>query len=306
MDVYWLDDEGCRDPARVGGKAAQLARLAGAYPVPPGFCLAARGPEAGALAAGERAELVAAYTRLGQQCGTSPLPVAVRSSAVDEDGAEASFAGQHESYLNVVGAGAVAASAARCLASTRASRAQAYRRAWGLDAAGGAAVLVQELVVADTSAVVFSVDPRTGRDDRVVINATWGLGESLVGGTVVPDLYEVRKGDLSVVARHVSDKARMTVTSAQPGGATREVPVPGPMRREAALDADQIVELARLACQLEQAQGWPVDLECAYRHSRLYLLQCRPVTALGRATTAAPSNASPCLVAASGRRSRAS
>jgi len=258
--------------------------LAGNYPVPPGFCLAARAPAAGTdggpLLPVERSALAAAYEHLGRRCGRPRLPVAVRSSAVDEDGAQASFAGQHESYLNVIGAEAVAEAVRRCLASARAGRVLDYRRARGLAGEAGVAVLVQQLVMADTSAVVFSTDPRSGDGTRVVVNATWGLGESLVGGTVVPDLYAVRKAGLVIVERQVADKVRMTV-AAGPGGETREVPVPGLMRHEPALADEQIIELARLACRLEKAQSWPVDLECAYQAGRLYLLQCRPITALG-------------------------
>ncbi|MBN1656842.1 MAG: PEP/pyruvate-binding domain-containing protein [Anaerolineae bacterium] len=279
MDIYWLDGKECRDPARVGGKAAQLGRLAQTYPVPPGFCLAVAGHDSATRPTDlQKTQLATAYAQLGSRCGKWPLPVAVRSSAVDEDGHDASFAGQHESYLNVIGLEPIAAAIVRCLASAGAERARAYRRARGLEPAGGVAVLVQQLIVADVSAVVFSLDPRIRDRSQVIINATWGLGESLVGGTVVPDLYAVRKRDLAIVEQQVADKACMTVAAAPPGQATREVPVPGPMRREAALAPHQALELARLACDLEAACGWPVDLECAYRCGRPYLLQCRPVT----------------------------
>lgn len=140
------------------------------------------------------------------------------------------------------------------------------------------AVLVQQLVVADVSAVVFSADPTSGARDRVVINATWGLGESLVGGTVAPDLYVVRKRDLRILSRHIAEKTVMTVATPEGDavGGVREVPVC--MRREPALDNAQIRALADLARMLENSQGWPVDLECAYQKGRLYLLQCRLVT----------------------------
>jgi phosphoenolpyruvate synthase/pyruvate phosphate dikinase len=150
------------------------------------------------------------------------------------------------------------------------------------------AVLVQQLVLADTSAGVFSADPRTGDRGRIVINATWGLGESLVGGTVTPDLYVVRKADLKVLARHVADKACMTIV--RPGG-TMEVQVPRALRTEPALDDVKVVALARLARTLERSQGWPVDLECAYQRGQIYLLQCRPITALPAASV--PGAASP-------------
>ncbi|MBN2394181.1 MAG: PEP/pyruvate-binding domain-containing protein [Anaerolineae bacterium] len=277
--IHWLENPDCRDAALVGGKAANLGRLAATHPVPPGFCFTPDKPGPRGLPADLYGELVAAYARLGALCGTPEVRVAVRSSAVDEDGQQTSFAGLHDTFLNVTGPGAVAAAVRRCLASARTPRAQSYRQALGLPEEADVAVLVQQLVVADVSAVVFSADPRTGAQERaqdcVVINATWGLGESLVGGTVTPDLYVVRKFDLEILSRHIAEKTCMTVATAE---GTREVPVPGCMQREPALDTAQIKALADLARTLENSQGWPVDLECAYQKGRLYLLQCRPVT----------------------------
>ncbi len=273
--IHWLENPDCQDAALVGGKAANLGRLAATCPVPPGFCFTPERPGPRGLSPSLYAELVAAYARLAERCGTPEVRVAVRSSAVDEDGRQTSFAGLHDTFLNVTGVGAVATAVRRCLASARTPRAQAYRRALGLPEEADVAVLVQQLVVADVSAVVFSADPRTGARDCVVINATWGLGESLVGGTVTPDLYVVRKADLELIACQIAVKTCMTVLSAD---GTREVPVPRCMQREAALNTTQIKALADLACTLEAQQGWPVDLECAYQEGRLYLLQCRPIT----------------------------
>ena len=149
--------------------------------------------------------------------------MAVRSSTVDEDGAQASFAGQHDSYLNVCGPQAVTEAVQRCWASALTERAVHYRQQHGLSTEVGVAVLIQQLIRADVSAVVFSADPRTGDRDQIVINATWGLGESLVGGLVTPDLYFVRKTDLTILERQVAAKLCMTV----PGeNGTREVAVP--------------------------------------------------------------------------------
>lgn len=276
MDIYWLDSPDCQDPFRVGGKAAHLGKLAARYPVPPGFCIAATNADS-ALSLADYIELTMAYLQLGERCGIAQPAVAVRSSAIDEDGHQASFAGQHETYLNIVGADAVAEAVQRCWASAHTERALHYRRQHGLALDVGVAVLVQQLVRSDVSAVVFSADPRMGDCDRIVINATWGLGESLVAGTVTPDLYVVRKADLEIVARCVAEKTRMTV--ARPGG-TSEVPVPRIMQSEPALNDSQVAALARLARDLELDQGWPVDLECAYEQGRLYLLQCRPITTL--------------------------
>jgi len=125
--------------------------------------------------------------------------------------------------------------------------------------------------------VLFSAHPVTGSRDEIVINASWGLGESIVGGTVTPDTYVVRKADVAKAARQIADKRRMTV--AIPGGA-REVDVPRVLRRQPALTEEQAVEIAHLGLALEATLGRPVDVECAYQAGRLYLLQCRPITTL--------------------------
>ena len=290
MPVHWLGDAACHERDRVGGKAAYLSQLVAApagHAVPPGFCLTL--PCDG----DPLRELAAAYAALAARCGGPDPAVAVRSSALDEDGACASFAGQHETYLNVVGAAAVAAAVGYCRASARAPRALAYRAAQGLGTDVDDArvvVLVQRLVVADVAAVIFSANPVSGDTAEVVITASWGLGESIVGGTVTPDTYHLRKPDLTVLARQVAEKRRMTV--AVPAG-VREVAVPRLLAGVPALDDGQIAELGRLALLLEGHFGWPVDLECAYAGGRLHLLQCRPITTLHAAPGApgAPTSA---------------
>jgi pyruvate,water dikinase len=275
--ILWLGEGGSDDPALVGGKAASLSSLAGEFAVPPGFCLSAALLDGTALPTPD-GELARAYAELARRSGVSEPAVAVRSSAVDEDGADASFAGQHESYLNLIGLERVAAAVSDCLASFVSSRALEYRRAHGLAAIQGrAAVLVQRLVPADVSAVVFSANPVTGDRAEIVINSSWGLGESVVGGTVTPDTYVLRRSDLSISDRRVADKRLMTI--GVPGG-TREVPVPGRAKNLPSLRDDQARDAARLALELEDATGRPVDLECAWAGEELHLLQCRPITTL--------------------------
>jgi phosphoenolpyruvate synthase/pyruvate phosphate dikinase len=285
-DILWLGEPACHDRTVVGGKASNLSRLAADHQVPPGFCLAApvfdraraEGSERSALSPALRNELAVAYRELAGRCGVSAPGVAVRSSAVEEDGGSASFAGQHESYLNVVGPDAVAGVVLRCWESAYTSRAVEYRcrQGFALESVR-LAVLVQQLVAADVSAVVFSANPVTGSREEVVIEAGWGLGESIVGGTVTPDTYVVRKEGLAVVSQTISEKTRMTVPVR---GGTREVETPRFLRARPALDEVQTVEMVRLAMNLEREMGCPVDVECAYEDGRLYLLQCRPVTAL--------------------------
>lgn len=285
MDLRWLGCEECHDVAMVGGKAASLSRLAAEYRVPTGFCLTTAGlerwvegdsldvPPANTFEA-----LGRAYQELGDRCGQADPHVAVRSSAVDEDGREASFAGQYETYLNVSGINDLLDAVGRCRASLRSPRVVEYRRRNGLPIDRiHLAVLVQQLVPSDVSAVMFTANPVNSRRDEIVINASWGLGESIVGGTVTPDMVIVRKDDLGVVSHHVAEKRRMTVSV--PGG-TREAEVPRFLRRRAALDRSQILEMAQVGLSLEARHGWPVDVECAWHDGRLYLLQCRPITTL--------------------------
>jgi pyruvate,water dikinase len=130
---------------------------------------------------------------------------------------------------------------------------------------------------ADVSAVVFTANPVSGERGEVVVTASWGLGESIVGGSVTPDTCVLRKVDLAVVARRIAEKACMTVAVA---GGTREVAVPRLMRSQPALTDPQAVEVARLGLALEGEMGWPVDVECAYQGGDLHLLQCRPITTL--------------------------
>jgi pyruvate,water dikinase len=286
MELAWLGEEACHDLLLVGGKAAHLSRLAARYRVPPGFCLTteaytrwATGHDAVGVGLPELRESISnAYQMLAEQCGMAAPGVAVRSSAVDEDGHGASFAGQYDTYLNIVGAEAVAGAVLRCWASSRNERVLAYRREQGLPVDGvRLAVLVQQLVPADASAVAFSANPITGDQGEAVINACWGLGESVVSGAVTPDTINVRKSDMAITTRQVAEKLRMTVAA---NGAAREVNVPRLLRNQPALTDDQIAEIIRLALALEQETGWPVDVECAYQGNTLYLLQCRPITTL--------------------------
>lgn len=128
--------------------------------------------------------------------------VAVRSSAVGEDSSTASFTGQHDTYLNVKGVEAVTQAVVGCWQSVSSSRVEEYRRQQGLSQdPPRIAVLVQRLVSADLSAVVFSANPVTGNPNEVVINANWGLGETVVGGTVTPDTYVISKGNFTVTSQ---------------------------------------------------------------------------------------------------------
>jgi pyruvate,water dikinase len=287
MELLWLEDAAAQDLQQVGGKVAHLSRLASRYPVPPGFCLTTEAfqrwthnaPSLGLeIPPDLHTLLLVAYSALAKRTQTDTPRIAVRSSAVDEDGAGASFAGQYETFLNIAGVEAAAQAVMRCWQTARSERIAAYRRQHGLPANGiGMAVLLQQMVTADVAAFVFSANPITHDRDQLVINATWGLGASIADGTVTPDTYVVSKEDFAIASFQVADKQLMTIMG--PDG-TREVPVPRFLRARPALSDAQIQKVCQLALALEAEMGWPVDVECAWSREQLYLLQCRPVTAL--------------------------
>jgi pyruvate,water dikinase len=169
----------------------------------------------------------------------------------------------------------------RCLESFFSPRALSYRRERG--ASHGAfedvrmAVLVQQQISSDVSIVAFSANPVTRQRGEIVVTASWGLGESVVGGTVTPDTWIVDQAGEHLREERIGDKRRMTVAT---DGGSREVDVPRMLRAVPSLTREQVAEVARLAARLEGQIGFPVDIECAYAGGRLYLLQCRPITTL--------------------------
>ena len=299
--VLELDGAGA-DLATVGGKGASLATLLRAgLPVPPGFHVttaayrwfvahhhlqdrivaAAGAADADAIAALFAAHEVpdelaapirAAYAALGEPA------VAVRSSATAEDLPGASFAGQQDTFLDVRGADAVVDAVRRCWASLWTARAIEYRRREGIHPADVAlAVVVQELVDADAAGVLFTSDPVTGATDRMVINATWGLGESLVGGQVTPDELVLDAATGGVRERRTGDKAVMTVRT--PDGPA-ERPVPDDRRRAPVLDDARAVELATLGRRIAAHYGRPMDVEWTLADGLFAIVQARPITGL--------------------------
>ena len=263
MRAIDLAEREALDPAAVGHKAANLARFAASFRVPPAFCLstsvyeelrAALTPEGTAEREALTLCVADAYERLAGTIGTREPRVAVRSSATGEDGAEASFAGQHETILNVSGVDAVVEAVLECWRSAGNERVTAYRKEKGIDAPVHVAVLVQQMVDSDVSAIAFGVDPVSGDRDVVVIDAAAGLGDKIAAGDITPDRYRVRKSDLAVVARS--------------GDALTEA---------------QAQEIATLVLALERETGHAVDVECAFAKGELYLLQCRPITTLANA-----------------------
>lgn len=214
--------------------------------------------------------IVKEYVELGEGA------VAVRSSATTEDLPGASFAGQQESYLNIVGAEAILMAVKRCWSSLWTPRVMAYRNQQGIDAGSASiAVIVQRLVAADVAGTLFTINPVTGARDEMLIEASWGLGESIVGGRVNPDTIVVEKAMGQVRQIRLGEKAIMTVPVA---GGTAEVEVESQRRARVALSNEQIVAIASAGCQIESLFGVPQDIEWAFAGEQLYILQTRPVT----------------------------
>ncbi len=225
------------DRNRAGGKAATLGELAAhSFPVPDGFVVTSE-PDAH--------EILTAAAALGD------VPLAVRSSAVAEDLAEASFAGQYESFLNVRGSDALLEAIRLCEESARSERVQQYLAARVRQPVQCIPVLVQRMVAADTAGVAFTADPVTGERGHVVITAARGLGERVVAGEAAGDEWVVADGQTT--CRRCN---------------------------EAAIDAIQAAAIASLARRVEAHLGSPQDIEWASASGELYLLQARPMTAL--------------------------
>jgi phosphohistidine swiveling domain-containing protein len=275
---------------RVGGKAANLGELiAAGFPVPPGFAVTtaayvdvaaaldlsdperAREALAGAELPAAVAEVIrAAYTALGVD-----VPVAVRSSATAEDLPWASFAGQQDTYLNVVGADALLDAVRRCWASLWTERAVSYRETQGIDhGAVHIAVVVQRMVDARVAGVLFTADPVTGTRHRTVIDASPGLGEAVVSGAVNPDHIVVDANGVHVAP---GDKAVQVRPLA--GGGVERVAVTDPAG--ACLTEAQATALADLGRRVEAHFGAPQDIEWALdAEGEMWLTQARPITTL--------------------------
>ncbi|WP_151770427.1 rifamycin-inactivating phosphotransferase [Streptomyces abyssomicinicus] len=218
------------------------------------------------------AEITRALVRYGDRAA-----YAVRSSATAEDLPTASFAGQQDTYLNVVGPAAVLRHVVRCWASLFTERAVTYRRRNGVDdRAVHMAVVVQRMVVPRASGVLFTADPVTGNRRTAVVDAGFGLGEALVSGLVNPDVFTVRDGE--VVARTVNAKRR--AVHALPGGGTREAGIDPGRQEEPALTDAQAVRLVALGRRVEAYFGRPQDIEWCLADDGFHIVQSRPVTTL--------------------------
>ncbi|MDS0293493.1 phosphoenolpyruvate synthase [Halogeometricum luteum] len=313
MAVVWLDDVRADDLDTVGGKGASLGELTSAgLPVPPGFVVTAGTyrsfieeagideelfdavdvdhEDSGALkTAHERAhelimetpvpeevgeEILAAYDDIGE----GEAFVAVRSSATAEDLPDASFAGQQETYLNVQKDDLIQR-VKECWASLFSQRAIYYRNRKGFPHRDvDIAVVVQEMVDAEKSGVMFTSHPSTG-DPRIIIEAAWGLGEAVVSGSVSPDNYVVDRESGEVETATIADK-KMKMVKDEETGETVELDVEEEMRDARVLDETEIARLVELGERVEDHYGEPQDVEWAVYDGEVYMLQSRPITTI--------------------------
>lgn len=306
--VRSIDTVGSKDAVSVGGKAANLGELRRSrFPVPAGFVLttdayvrtmeqsglsdvlaavtydstnstAAHEERRGAIElagipSALETEVLDAYRELGEHAR-----VAVRSSAPGEDSSTASYAGIHDSFTNVVGEADLVNAIRRCWASLWSARAVSYRSLIGFRGVPTIAVVVQKMVDADASGVAFTEDPRTGAADRVVIEAAVGLGDVVVGGQVEPDLYTVAKDRFESV--DVRQGTQQLATTLQ-RGVEETAAVAVPLRGHRVLSDEQARRVAMMAVAVEDHYGRAQDIEFAFEGDKLWLVQARPLTAVG-------------------------
>lgn len=332
--IVWFSDPYPGDVRHLGGKNASLVTMTAAgMPVPPGFAVTADAyrrvfAEAGldvrisallagldvadgaAVAAAGRAareavtslplpdwlvaQIRAAYDRLGAHCGDPLVGVAVRSSATSEDQPDASFAGEHDTYLWVRGHDAVLEHVRRCWSSLFTDRAITYRREMGYPDDGAAmSVGIQKMVTPRTAGVAFTLNPTNGDRSQVAIDASWGLGEAVVSGSVTPDNFLVDKVMGQVTSRTISAKHIEHRLGAD--GRVVECPVEAGRREAPCLSDAEIRAVAALARRAEKHYGCPQDVEWALDAQlpdgeNVLLLQARPETVWSRKPRTNPLN----------------
>jgi pyruvate, water dikinase len=321
------------DPQRLGGKCASLVALTAArVPVPPGFVLTSEAYAAllavdglsqrfecllrrldspdlrsvGALSAEMRAAILeqnlppdveaairAAFARLAERCG-GQVPVAVRSSATAEDLPDASFAGRQDTYLWVCGIDAVLEGVRRCWASLFNARAIIYRADHGIAHRDVLmAVGVQKMVNARVAGVAMTLDPGNGDRSKIVIDASWGIGELVVSGEITPDNYVVDKVMLTPVRSRIAEKREMLMPDRETGRLVRRI-VPPAQRAVACLAPDELTAVARLAKAAERHYRTAQDIEWAIdadlpAPDNVVLLQSRPETVWRHKSRPAPA-----------------
>jgi len=315
-NILWFDEVDKEDVALVGGKGANLGEMAQAgFPVPRGFVVTSRAyfnfleenklkskidqelkfvdinkPETfnevsqriKKLILQSRfppllaREIIQNYLKLGGLI--SSALVAIRSSATAEDLPTASFAGQQATFLNVKGEANVVKKIQECWASLFEPRAIFYREEKGFDHFKvGIAVPVQEMIPAEVSGVMFTVDPITNQKNRIVIEAIWGLGEYLVQGIVNPDIYVLDKNNLEILSKKIE---KQTIQLIKVGSLNKKTVVSRRLRLKRKLNDKQIKELAQIGKKIHHHYFYPQDIEWVLYKKRFYIVQARPVTTI--------------------------
>ena len=319
MSLIGLDQVSQEHLNAAGGKGANLGELIKqGFPVPPGFIVAAQEyavfldgldipanddipADTEAFLADIRTKILA--TPLNQSLldeikrhheilavtRPSDLVYAVRSSATAEDLADASFAGQHDTYYYVA-AESIGLMVKKCWASLWSNAAFSYRHTQGIEhRTVYMAVVVQEMVRSDVSGVTFTADPVSGNNSIIITESSWGMGAAIVDGRVSPDQYLVDKASNKLTSIKISDKKFMVPARLEPDQGARLVEVPANLRRMKSLTDEQVAEIAVLATRAEAHFGSPQDLEWAIQDGQLFLLQSRPITIMGSAEEDEPA-----------------
>ncbi|MDI9399543.1 MAG: phosphoenolpyruvate synthase [Euryarchaeota archaeon] len=318
--VVWLEEVGKDDVSVVGGKGASLGEMINVgAPVPGGFAVTAQAyrdfinrsgiadsifealkvdvnDPAALNGAADRAKMLVLeanvpediekdirnrYREMCKREGEEVL-VAVRSSATAEDLPDASFAGQQETFLNMLGEDQVFDAVRKCWASLYGARAIFYRVEQGFEHEKvNISVTVQKMVNSEKSGVMFSSHPSTG-EPEVIIEAAWGLGESVVSGSVSPDNYVVDRKNKKILNKFVASKEIMIVRD-QKTGKTITKKVPAKMKENLVLSDDEILKLSEQGEILEKHYGIPQDIEWAFEKGKMFILQSRPITTIKKA-----------------------
>jgi pyruvate,water dikinase len=273
-----------RETSLYGSKAVGLGDAARqGLPVPAGVALS--GDLVEAVASGKDS----AIERVAKAVAPLSAPFAVRSSAVDEDSAAASFAGQHLTVLNVHSAADVPGAVREVWWSANSDSAITYRQRVGLFTRPSVGVVVQTLLNPEVAGVMFTEHPVTGADERL-IEASWGLGEAVVAGLVVPDHFRIDRA--AQVLERKAGRKPIAIRSL-PNGGTFEEKVPAAQVKQLCLDDEQLAALGELALSCEKVYGPRRDIEWAIQDRKLYLLQCRAVTTGKARSETAPPGALP-------------
>ena len=314
--VVWFNEVDKDDVGLVGGKGANLGELTKAgIPVPSGFILTSHAyfhfiQESGLkprirrlladLDVNDSSHLQHVASEIKQMVMEAPMPadvasetarayremgagpVAVRSSATAEDLAEASFAGQQSTFLNVVGEEAAVNAVQACWASLFEARAIFYREQGGFDHLRvGIAVVVQHMVQSQRSGVMFTIEPVTGDRSKIVIEAIYGLGEAVVSGALTPDLYVLDKASLSIAEKTAARQERQMVRNPEATAGEENnvwLSVPAERIRQQKITDQEILTMAELGRQVEEHYGVPQDIEWAEEDGEFFIVQSRPVT----------------------------